>query len=355
MGSYLIRSEHFSDSISIVGGGATPTTVQRQFSVPLPRDCDLKFIVLYLKGTINVTTAATSVFKEGVARLLKNVTLSAGGQQDYQLSGVIANGCMQGQGFHTVRKSPLAAVGSYQVEAKFIVPFSYMLGLNTKDSQLQCANFENLQLMMQFGVWSDVFAGGAGDMQLSIKMGLERSVEEGDGNIRYAVPLMAVRRVYKTTVSAANSALKMLLEPNLKVAQIILRPTVAGELSEAVINRVTVRACDSRGVSRERYNYTKDFAFDVGAEAYPGIAGSDSANLNAVAIDPAYQIVDFCKTVGYGYGYLSDAVNTAYGDAELILDVSCPNPASTEVEIHVVAYRDIVEAQALNALIDRGM
>lgn len=283
--------------------GSMPFVQNGIGTLDLPLGLDLESLQLYLSGNIVIGTAYTSVFSEGIARLMKRVEVVANGEVVANLTGpMLLSGNFSRKG-GVKKTNPGYTATTHACEAVSMLDFAHVGGVRPKDSILRTSGFRQLQLRITWGAWADVF-GGAGVVTsntLALRVAMRETAEHGESG------KPEVRRLYRTIEKtyAASTQDRIPLDPNLLYRGLVIRAESAGELSGSVLTNAKVMVGN-------------DVLFDLSESQIDDLNFHDYD----VAMPDGFYVIDFAPAPS-GQARISDFLDTTgrNGDAFLIVDV----------------------------------
>ncbi len=206
--------------------------------IDLPLGFDIETLLLSLSGTINLTAAATGVRAEGLAKLIKRVSVMQDGKSIMSFTGdFITHGNFAREG-GVIKTNPGIGIATHVCRVTGALDFAHIGGVRPSDSNLKTAGGRQLQLHITYGTLADLFTGApVGTFALTLSVAVRETKE-----LKEDAPYPAIQRVAKFIERpyAASQEDRIPLDPNCLYRGIMLRCEAAGELSAAVLNRVKV-------------------------------------------------------------------------------------------------------------------
>jgi hypothetical protein len=233
-------------TVAIVAGGFA--------TVDLPRGYDYESVHIRAYGTVNVTTAATSVRIEAPVQAISRVELVADGRNTlfsapfwFATFGKYDRSNMLDSGARVVTPPTSAAVGSYPFEANGVVDLMTPDGERPKDSNFRTDGLQLFQLRLTFGNPIDMFVPGAGVATYTaanVEISTVEMVEMPDANGQRTTPV-ALKKVsfQEIAVPTTNANQEIRLPAGNMIKSVVLRTeggVTAGEPGATVLNRVSV-------------------------------------------------------------------------------------------------------------------
>jgi len=282
------------DSRQFVAGG--------QEVINLPIGNDMESLMFYLTGSIDVTTAFSTVRSEGISRLIRKVDILLDGQTVATISGaMLSHGNFQRESAR-ILVSPLTTVGNHSCESFAVMDFANIGGVRPKDTNLKTRGARSFQAMIQWGQLSDVFTGaGVATTSLTLHT-MVRETKEPDG-AQEPEALRLYRYMEKGYSSSQEDRIQ--LDPNVLYRAIMLRGEINGERSPNVITAARVQ---------------------IGSEVIFDLTSTQIEDINSLdgnfVLPSGYMLIDFAPSPD-GLVKLSDMCDThGHADAYLILTVN---------------------------------
>lgn len=303
----------------VAGGFAT---------LDLPRAYDYGTIGIRITGTVNVTTAATSVRAEAPCQLIQRMEVVADGKNTlysapfwFSAFGNLKRNA-NNSGARVTTPPSSAAVGSYAVEALGFIDFASIGAIRPKDSNYRSSGLSLFQLRFTFGQPGDIFVGGAATVtNLNIEVYSVETIEIPDSKGVVSTPVCMKKVSYQEIAVLANNAnQEVRLPAGNQIAQVLVRTegvTTAGEPSWSMLNnaqlasgvdvRINMRSGQVRALNNSDYGavptgiYVLDFLatgvspeyltniWDVSGQAEPklilDVNGATNNKLQAVVTE----------------------------------------------------------------------
>jgi hypothetical protein len=305
--------------------GTASVSAGGQVTLDLPRDYDYEAIFLRLSGTLNVTSAATSVRAEAPCQLVPRIEIIADGKNtifsapfwfaslgSYDRAGAIASGA------RLTTPPTAASVASYAVEALGSVDFMMVDGVHPKDTNFRPSGLSLFQIRLTFGQPGDPFVSGTVSFTgtPTVEIFAAQLVEQPDPQTgQYANPL-GLKKVSTqvAAVPATNSAQEIRLPAGNFIKSVLVRAdggTTAGEPSTAVVNGLILQ----NGVD-VRYNLS-------------GAQTRQKNNMDYGSITSGYYVADVTSKgrADVNLSELWDCTNPA--EPKLISDVTLGSATTT--------------------------
>jgi len=243
--SKQFRIKRTYSSIAVVAG---------QFAtIDLPRGYDYESLYLRIAGTVNVTTAFTSVRQEAPCQVVSRVEVIADGRNtlvsapfwftafgSYDRAGALA------QGARVTTPPTAASIASYNVEAIGSIDFANIDGERTKDSNLRTDGFQLFQLRLTFGQPADMFvgAGVATYTNMVVEITTTETVELPDAQGARTSPV-ALKKIsfQEIAVPTTNANQEIRLPAGNMIKSVVVRTegnVTAGEPTTGVLNNLQV-------------------------------------------------------------------------------------------------------------------
>lgn len=308
----------------VAGGGDT---------IDLPLSTDLESVYIYVSGSINVTTAFAGIKTEGLAKLIDKVEIWSKGRQIAVVPftyAVFGNFARQNA---PVSTKPGIAVGNYVgVEAGGYVDLSAIKCIRPKDSNLAAhGNNGTLQLKFRYNQLTDMFINGAvpgaATASLSTIVVLDTCKEDAHS----ALPTLLHVHQFDEKIYTANTVDNIRLNPEALLRSIVFRQEVNGDLSNAVINRVTMAVN-----GEQRANMLQVVLYD-----------KNISDNNGVALQPGYLVLDFARNPG-GLCKVTDFLDL-YGTSDIVLTLDVNGGATNKVQYIQHRFERLDAHVALNA------
>lgn len=233
-------------TVAVVAGGFA--------TIDLPRGYDYESIHIRAYGTVNVTTAATSVRAEAPVQVISRCEVVADGRNTlfsapfwfatlakYDRSSMLAAGAR-------VTTAPTAAaIASYPFEANGVIDLMTPDGERPKDSNFRTDGLQLFQLRLTFGNPIDMFVPGGGVAtytSANVEISTIELVELPDANGQRTSPV-ALKKVsfQEIAVPTTNANQEIRLPAGNMIKSVVLRTeggTTAGEPGATVLNRLQV-------------------------------------------------------------------------------------------------------------------
>jgi hypothetical protein len=278
----------------------------------IPRTADLESIFVLFNGSITLSTAATSIIKDGILELITSVELSI------PFSTAMQGNYARRKNGSTPSISQVgvaAAVNTFSVAGS--LDLSSFATLRPKDTSLREGNYESLQLAFRFaGDFTGVYTGGgfvSSGNSLNLVVAVNETVELPDAQGKYSNPIGRVLRTSQDIIiGGASNKVQLKLTPGQALRGVVLKVTT----------NATPPVFSNTLLTRSRLNVGKVNRLD---KAGTTITASQNHRL-PVAAPVGYYFLDFADRHG-GVDYLSDAIDldpaqTNGADSILEFDVS---------------------------------
>jgi len=243
--SKQFRIKRTYSQIAVVAGGFA--------TIDLPRGYDYETLYLRINGTVQVTTAFTSVRAEAPCQVVSRVEVIADGRNtlfsapfwftafgSYDRAGALANGAR-------VTTPPSgAAIASYAVEAVGTVDFMNVDGERTKDSNFRTDGLQLFQLRLTFGNPGDMFvgAGVAAYTTMSVEITTTETVELPDAQGARTNPAALKKTSYQEiAIPSTNANQEVRLPAGNMIKSVVVRTegvSTAGEPQIGALNNLQV-------------------------------------------------------------------------------------------------------------------
>lgn len=242
-------------------------------TIDLPRGYDYESIHIRLFGTVNVTTAFTSVRSEAPTQYIQRAELVADGRNTlfsapfwFATLGKYDRPNMLESGARVTTAPTAAAIASYPFEANGVIDLNTVDGERAKDSNFRTDGLQLFQLRLTFGNPADAFigAGVAAWTAITVEISTVEMVELPDASNVRTMPV-ALKKVsfQEIGVPTTNANQEIRLPAGNVIKSVVLRtegsPT-AGEPTATVLNRlqvfsgVDVRVASTAGALRGQNN-----------------------------------------------------------------------------------------------------
>lgn len=267
-------------------------------TVDLPRGYDYESLYLRLTGSVQVTTAATSVRVEAPCQAIQRAEIIADGRNTihsapfwYSVLGRYDRDLKMVQTSRGVTPPTAAAIATYPIEALGVVDFCTIDGERPKDSNFRTDGLQLLQLRLTFGNAIDMFVAGAGVAAFvgcTVEISTSEIVElpnAGTG-LRTSPSLLKKVSFQELTVPSTNVNQEIRLPAGNLIKSVVLRTegsVTLGEPTTAMINnaiaasgvdvRINMRGASLRGKNNDDFGvvqsgyYVLDFARNGGSQA----------------------------------------------------------------------------------------
>ena len=215
----------------------------------IPRTADLENIFVLFTGTVNITTAATALIRDGIMELITGVELLANGGRDNLISAPFST---LTQGNFARRKNgslpqitqPGLTIAAHPFSIGMTIDLASFGTLRPKDTNVRSGNYESLQLAFRFGGdLSAVFSGGVfGATVLKMAVAVHETVELADAAGKYSNPVGRVLRTSQDVIIAgASNKVQLKLTPGQALRGVVLKVTtnaVPPVFSNTLLTRV---------------------------------------------------------------------------------------------------------------------
>lgn len=298
--------------------------------IDLPIGLDLESVLLYLSGTITLSTGATACLTEGIAKLLKRVELMIDGRTVASLPGtMLTHGNIDREG-GLIKVNPGITVAAHDCEVVGFLDLSLLPGVRYKDCSLRTMGARQLQLRITWGALSDVYTGAFVSSGNTLQLGVTvRECREEPGS---KLPEVLHHHKFFEKSYAASTVDRIPLDPNVLYRGLLIRCETVGDLSAAVLNNVKVQV-------------GTDVLFDVPKAEIIDMNTQDYG----FALPVGYYFIDFAPSPR-GLVRMLDFLDLyGHADAFLILDVV--GAATTKVQIMAHEFEWIDAAMEYNAAI----
>ncbi len=234
--------------------GTYPVTAAGFATAELPRDYDYDTIFVRLTGSVQVTTAFTSVRAEAPCQAVPRMEVLADGKNSlfsapFWFASLASNDRpLTHQGSRVTTPPSAASIATYAVEAIGTIDFSSIDCVRPKDSIFRSNSLSIFQLRMTFGQAADMFvgAGVAAFSNLNVEVWAVQTIEVPDATGSITSPTMMKKVSYQEqALLASNANLDIRLPAGNVIKEVMVRTdglTTAGEPSAGVINNVTLQA-----------------------------------------------------------------------------------------------------------------
>lgn len=206
--------------------------------IDLPLGFDIETLLLSLTGSITLTAAATGVRSEGLAKLIKRVSVMQDGKSIMTFTGdFITHGNFAREG-GLLKTNPGIGIATHVCKITGALDFAHIGGLRPADSNLKTLGGRQLQLHVTYGTLADLYTGSpAGTFALNLNVTVRETKE-----LKEDAPYPAMQRVAKFIEKSytASQEDRIPLDPNCLYRGLMLRCESAGELSTTVLNRAKV-------------------------------------------------------------------------------------------------------------------
>ena len=220
-------------------------------TVDLPRAYDYESVHMRLYGTLNITTAATSVRAEAPVQLIPRVELIADGRNTlvsapfwFTTLAKYDRPSMLEQGARVTTPPTGTAIAAYAIEANGVIDMATMDGERPKDSNFRTDGLQLFQLRFTFGQATDILVGGAANMTNTfVEVSTVELVELPDtatGN-RTTPSLLKKISFQEVSIPTNNSNQEVRLPAGNLIKSLVVRTegaTTAGEPSTTILNRM---------------------------------------------------------------------------------------------------------------------
>lgn len=253
---------------------ATVTPTAGGFAtIDLPRGYDFESIHIRLFGTVNVTTAYTSVRAEAPVQYIQRAEVIADGRNTlysapfwFATLAKYDRPNMLESGARVTTPPTAASIASYAFEANGVIDLNTPDGERSKDSNLRTDGLQLFQLRLTFGNPGDAFvgAGVAAWTAITVEISTIEMVELPDASGARTVPV-ALKKVsfQEIAVPTTNANQEIRLPAGNVIKSVVLRTEGAvtpGEPSAASLNRlqvfsgVDIRVSSTGGAMRGQNN-----------------------------------------------------------------------------------------------------
>ncbi len=223
-------------------------------TIDLPRGYDYESIHVRAYGTVQVTTAATSVRAEAPVQCIPRLELVADGRNTlfsapfwFATLGKYDRPNMLETGARVTTAPTAATVASYPFEANGVIDLATIDGERPKDSNFRTDGLQLFQLRLTYGQAIDMFVAGAGVAAFTafnIEISTVEMVElpDANGNRTTTVALKKVS-FQELAIHTTNANQEVRLPAGNMIKSVLLRTeggTTAGEPGATVLNRLQV-------------------------------------------------------------------------------------------------------------------
>jgi len=186
-------------------------------SFDIPRGDDIATIIIEITGTVQLTTAATTVAEFGAAMLLNNAQLAADGSKRFQYrTGIMSAVGNFELGLAREQTNPGTGIATHNVSVQHIIDMASYGGPRPKDSALHTSqpymSLLNLNVFYNqvTAMWSTFGAGVLGTVALTTNVYVEYYQEKSPADLTEG---RWIRRVspFELKSTAANSQLQLQL------------------------------------------------------------------------------------------------------------------------------------------------
>lgn len=293
----------------------------------VPRGYDIEALHFRLYGTLNITTAATSIRAESPAQLIKRLELVADGKNTIaSLPFVLinrANVFRRGQ-LGSLTPQSGTAIAAYSIEATGYLDQANMDGIRQKDSNLRTSGMSLLQMRFTFGAAVDTQVGGASSLtNVFVDVSSVEMIEIPDPKTgEITKPMYLVKRAYQDIAfTTSNANMQVILPVGNILRGVVIRTegfTTAGEPSNSVLNNVILAS----GV-------------DVRLNLPAGVVRSmNSMDYDVTTIPNGIYVLDMMTQGGYNTQASEGWDLTNASEAKLTLDVN--GAANTKVTVETI-------------------
>jgi len=268
-------------------------------TVDLPRAYDYESVHMRLFGTLNITTAATSIRAEAPVQLIPRVELIADGRNTlvsapfwFTTLAKYDRPSMLEQGARVVTPPTGTAIAAYAIEANGVIDMATMDGERPKDSNFRTDGLQLFQLRFTFGQAADILVGGAANLtNCFVEISTVELIELADAAGNRTTPSLLKKISFQeVAIPTTNANQEIRLPAGNLIKSCVVRTegaTTAGEPSTAILNRMIAFTG-----SDVRYNLT--------GGAIRGMNNNDYGQLTA-----GYYIADLARN-GSGTARLSE-------------------------------------------------
>ena len=296
-------------SVPVVAGGFA--------TVDLPRGYDYESIHLRVVGSVQVTTAATSVRSEAPSQVIQRVELVADGRNTLYsapfwacLFGKYDRQSMLEQGARVTTPPTAATVATYPIEANGVLDLMTPDGERPKDSNFRTSALQLFLLRLTFGNPGDLFVGGVAAFPagLIVEISTVEMVELPDAAGNVTTPRVLKKVSFQEiAVPTTNANQEIRLPAGNMIKSVLVRvegnPT-AGEPSALPLNALQVFS----GV---------DVRLRMSAAGLRGMNNNDFGTLL-----PGYYIADLARN-GAGSARLSELWDvTRQAEPKVSMDIA---------------------------------
>ena len=267
-------------------------------TVDLPRGYDYESLYLRLTGSVQVTTAATSVRTEAPCQAIQRCEVIADGRNTihsapywFSVLGKYDRDLKMSQASRGVTAPTAAAIATYPIEALGVIDFFTPDGERPKDSNFRTDGLQLLQLRLTFGNAIDMFVPGAGVaafVNCTVEISTSEVVELTDAATGTRTNPVLLKKVsfQELTVPSSNVNQEVRLPAGNMIKSVLVRTegvTTTGEPTIAMINnliaasgvdvRVNMRGASLRGKNNDDFGiiqngyYIADFTRNGGVQA----------------------------------------------------------------------------------------
>ena len=290
-----------------------PVTENGIFTLDMPRGYDIEAIYFRLYGTLNITTAATSIRAESPTQLLKRVELIADGKNTIASVPFVmlnrGNLFRRGQ-LGGIQPQSGTAIASYTVEATAALDQGLVDGIRSKDSNLRTKGMALLQMRFTFGAAADTMVGGAGNLtNVFVDVYTTEMIELPDKEGKITNPLYLIKRAYQDIAfTTSNANMQIALPVGNIMRGVVIRTeglTTAGEPSNGILNNAVLGS----GV---------DVRLNLPG---PCIRSMNSMDYDVTTIPTGIYVLDLMTEGGYNCQASEGWDLTTASEAKLTLDV----------------------------------
>ena len=267
-------------------------------TVDLPRGYDYESLYLRLTGSVQVTTAATSVRAEAPCQAIQRCEVIADGRNTihsapfwFNVLGKYDRDLKMVQASRGVTAPTAAAIATYPIEALGVIDFMTADGERPKDSNFRTDGLQLLQLRLTFGNAIDMFVAGAGVaafVNCTVEISTSEIVELPDAatGVRTSPVLLKKVSFQELTVPSSNVNQEVRLPAGNMIKSVLVRTegaTTVGEPTTAMINnliaasgvdvRINMRGASLRGKNNDDFGvvqsgyYIADFTRNGGVQS----------------------------------------------------------------------------------------
>jgi hypothetical protein len=273
--------------------------VKQIFDIPLTSD--IESLIISFSGSVQLTTGATQLNKDGIAEFIQSVDLIANGSDT--ICSVPFPVLVQGNLFRRKGRvaptllQPLLTVAVQPFSCVGVLDLAAFGAIRPKDSSVREFSYKTLQLALRYATdWTPVFNGGGfvtSAIVLTTIVMAQETVEIVDSTGKLTAPILRPLFSYREdTVTGAVTRERFRLTP------------------EQALRGITFRAVNATGVtnsdtvlSRVRIYTGKTLRFDKSAA---GIRAQNLADMNAT-IPTGYYYIDLASS-----GNSPDRLNDCY-------------------------------------------